>query len=752
MDAIGRLEGVRMPAEDVVRGDILGPLTTRAGFDFVVRKGQRSLWVVASRAGHDLLAVRCGYSRADLHRVERSERDDAIVFEWTSSFGAMRTKITFPARDRAVVRCTTSVLPLDDVVVDEWPRDLYCMADEGTVHTSQRGLRTGIVFASTDSPQPFSLFYLQDFSSAGDYFAQVERPPADTVGGRWPELGYAPPSGDACRLARARETIVSDAYVTISDQIPSTDGEAAAHYLDRLADVYLCLPLPETTYHDWPSRASQALRDLSCSPACTYVRDGRRFLMPYVADETKPPESMVQLTLAANTGEYDRWREQTSTFAAAMRASAPSFFDEKIGSVVRWLPGADFGASQAEENMNHEAMDSWYLHHALFNLSRLASEGDERAKDVFRRSLPFAMRVARRFAYRWPIFFNVTNLDVIRAEAAPGKGGETDVGGLYALVMLHALELFGDAEYLDEAMSGVRSLRGFGFRLAYQLNTTGFAAEAAMRLWKKTGEREFLELSEICMANLFDNMWLWQCRYGRARDYKTFFGLFPLRDAPYLAAYEELEAQGKFHDYLDLGGEDVRPSLRVLLAEYQRYALDRAWSYYPDTLPAESLAAEPRNGRVERSLSVPLEDLQDGFEPSGQVGQELYGAGLPFVYATRHYKRIPSAKCFVYCDYPMYDFQEKSAGGNPEVTWRIGGDARLTCEFRVVPADADTPAATVSVTMLAGATRTRLDGRLTPEGHLAFRARGAHVLEVRWIPAGAKRESPIVGAMPVDDR
>jgi hypothetical protein len=403
--------------------------------------------------------------------------------------------------------------------------------------------------------------------------------------------------------------------------------------------------------------------------------------------------------------------------------------------------------------MNHEAMDSWYLHHSLFNLSRLAAEGDERAKELFRRSLRYAIRVARRFAYRWPIFFNLRNLDVIRAEAEPGAGGETDVGGFYALVMLHAHDLFGDAEYLEEAKRGLESLRGLGFSLAYQLNTTGFAAEAALRLWKITHEREYLELSEICMANLFDNMWLWQCEYGRARHYRPFFGLFPLRDAPYLAAYEELEAQGKFHDYLELGGADVRPSLRVLLAEYQKYSLDRGWYYYPDALPADVIAERPRNGRLERALSVPLEDLQEGFAASGQVGQELYGAGMPFVYTSRHYGRAPAAECLVYCNYPMYDFAQDAIDGTAIVRWRAGGDPRCSCELRVIPVEPNTPPASVTVTTLTGKVRVPLRGRLTSEGHAAFTLRGGQTAEIRWrAPADGDGHSVIIGAVPRAER
>jgi hypothetical protein len=732
---------VALGVEDDVRdADRLGALAARGNVTFDARRGRRSLWIVVSLDGRETAALRAGDGSQDLEApVTRTDTPEGAVFEFASAIGALRAKVSFPADDRATVRCTTSLLPAHDVAVPFWPRDLYVLsAPSGTVHTAQRGLRSGIVFASTSDPAPCTLFYFQNFSSLTEYFEATKRSPSDTVGGRWPELGYAPPAGEDCVLAKSREVVVSDAYLTVTGAAPKHDAQVAAAYLDLLADMYLCLPRPPVAYHDWPARASQTLRDLSFSPDCTYLRRGKRYAMPYVADDTKPPESMVQLTLAVNAGEYARWGGDADAFARALRETAGDFFDADVASVVRWLPGDDFGASQSEDNMNHDDMDSWYLHHALFNLSRLASEGDARARDLFARSLPFAIRAARRFDYRWPVFFNLRTLDVVRAESAPGQGGEHDVGGLYALVMLHAHELFGDAEYLAEAERGVLHLRDLGFALGYQMNTTGFAAEAALRLWKKTNNRTYLELSEICMANLFDNMWLWQCDYGRGRHYRTFFGLFPLHDAPYLAAYEELEAQGKFHDYLPLGGDDVRPSLRLLLAEYQRYSLDRGWYYYPDTLPVDLVGEKPRNGRVERALSVPIEDLHDGSEPSGQVGQEVYGAGLALVYTSRHYQPLADTGCMAFGDYPMYGFRADAK--KRRAWWRAGGDPRCAAELRVIPQDPAMQPLVVTVTTRVGDVVVPLHGRLTAEGHAAFEIRGGQALEIAWGPAASSEE------------
>src|SRR4051794_16335522 len=89
----------------------------------------------------------------------------------------------------------------------------------------------------------------------------------------------------------------------------------------------------------------------------------------------------------------------------------------------------------------------------------------------------------------------------------------------------------------------------------------------------------------------------------------------------------------------------------MLISEYCKYALDRAWFYYPDALPKEALASDIRNGHIDRALSFPLEDLYIDGQPSGQVGQELYGAGAALVFASRTFHEIENAPFRLFCDH-----------------------------------------------------------------------------------------------------
>ena len=728
--------GTLSAREEVRAATRIAKLARRGEITYELRAGERNVWVVAQRDGVDLLAIRSGVGAAieGLSPVEGSASE--CVCDWHTAIGAVRLKISFPKASSWAVRCTTSFLPSRDVRLSSDVRDLVAVEGAaGEVYTTQRGLRTGAFYARYDAPHRATVLYVQDFSTLNETFEVTQTSPSGTVGGSLEEAGFLAPFGAAGALPGSREFVLSDAYIAVLPEGPSA-GEIGARYLDLLADVYLALDRPAPAYHDWPSRARRTIGDLCNAPACTYERAGRRYLMPYVGDDAKPPESMVALTVLVNTLEYEGWRGSPSPLSRMLLDGFDRFFDPEVGCVVRWLPGEPFGET-SEENMNHEVMDSWYLYHSLFNVSRLATLGNETARELLYKSLPYAMRVAHRFNYSWPVFFHLKTLDVVRAEAAPGQGGERDVAGFYALVMLHAHELFGEPEYLDEAKRAAAALRDLAFRLNYQTNTTAFAAEAMLRLWMLEKNPVHRELSELCMANIFDNMWLWRCGYGHARHYPTFFGLFPLHDAPYLAAYEELEAQAKFQLYLAIGGADIRPSLRLLLAEYQKYGLDRGWFYFPDALPVDGIAQKSRNGRIERALSIPIEDLQDGKKPSGEVGQEIYGSGSAFVYTTRHYRLLAELNCMVYCNYPIFDWDTAAHGSSRVVTFRTGGDQRGDCELRVIPIDSESAVPRSSVRTLGNSKPSPLKSATTVEGHASFRLAGDTRYELRL--SGAKK-------------
>ena len=122
------------------------------------------------------------------------------------------------------------------------------------------------------------------------------------------------------------------------------------------------------------------------------------------------------------------------------------------------------------------------------------------------------------------------------------------------------------------------------------------------------------------------------------------------------------------------------PSLKVLLPEFIKYAIGRLAYYYPPLLPDEMIADEIKTGEIKKDLWVPLEDIHDGWEKSGSVGQEVYGAGLAFGIIPRQYFTIPELGAIVFVNYPITGFRV----GKNSATFHIEGSYLLKAEMQLL--------------------------------------------------------------------
>ena len=140
------------------------------------------------------------------------------------------------------------------------------------------------------------------------------------------------------------------------------------------------------------------------------------------------------------------------------------------------------------------------------------------------------------------------------------------------------------------------------------------------------------------------------------------------------------------------------------------------------------MTKKPKTGEIDPKLWIPLEDIYDGWELAGQVGQEVYGAGLPFGLIPRHYWGIPDEKFMIYVEYPIQDFSTVEKGN---AMFRVLGDRRLACRLRIIPTSrAEMPKFKVT-TEREEETET-LQGRKTPEGHMEYELFGDRTVIVQW--------------------
>ena len=713
-------------------------------FSFELIEGTQSLWIIARFPAGGEVAFRIAYcpdGKLEIDEIQQTET--GIEVQLSSTVGGFRTILDFPHPDLAMLHCKTMINPVTPLVVPFWPRDVLPLGreenltdSEGIIYTKQVGRRAGLTYFSLTRPRGGSVLYFQNLTSLNDYARQTETSLAEVVGGEWPELGLALPTTTEKTIAADQETVISDAYVIFSPRVPKDDLEMAPQFLDMLAQIFLALPRNETEYVHWPEIAEKSLRDLEESEKCVSKVRGRRYLNAYVADYDNPPESMVQLTALLPLLEYEEWSGEKISLNEELLGGLHNFFDEEAGVLGRWLTSEKHKLDGSEPQKNPEAMDSWYLYHALLNISRLAIDGDKTAEKLLLDSLDYAIKVAHHFDYHWPVFYNMYTLEVQVAETKDGAGGELDVAGVYAHVMLQAYDLTKEKRYLEEAKKAARTLKGLGFNLFYQANITLFGAGALLRLWRETGDEYFLKQSYVNLANAFNQMWLWECNYGYAEHYRTFFALFPLRDAPYTAVYEELEGFAAFYDYfLQYNSEEMPEWMKVLIPEFLRNMLYKASFYYPPKLPREVMTEEPKTGELDPKLWIPVEDIYDGYELAGQVGQEVYGAGLPFGLIPRHYWHVPEGNFMVYADYPIKNFSTVHEG---QAMFRVLGDTRLYCRLRIMPMGKGKLPKIEVITERGESTET-LKGRETPEGHLEYELYGDQAVIVQWQKANGKQ-------------
>lgn len=299
------------------------------------------------------------------------------------------------------------------------------------------------------------------------------------------------------------------------------------------------------------------------------------------------------------------------------------------------------------------------------------------------------------------------------------------MAGIYAHVMLQAWKLTNERKYMEEAQRAAKSMVSDGFDLFYQANNTAFSAGAMLRLWKETQDELYLDMGYLFLANIFKNVALWRCLYGYGPHFPLFFAVFPLNDAPYTAVYEEVEVFAAIHEYLAQANDT--PLLRpyaLLLAEFVRYAVGRLPYYYPALLPPDMLADDVKTGEIDRQLWVPLEDINDGWDKSGAVGQEVYGAGFPFAVIPRHYVWLAKGAYQLFIDYP---FAELTIG-DQEVRLKVLGDERLHAKVYIFKTGDGQPLEME----VSGQRQETIAPQTVGDDKIGFEVQGDQHITVKW--------------------
>ncbi|MDB5715973.1 MAG: hypothetical protein JWO15_3370 [Sphingomonadales bacterium] len=637
--------------------------------------GHDALWMIIRRDGRGGVALRAAHLPGGTFTlINRKSRGATVSMDFDSAIGRQSVVVAAHALELPVIRVTTEIVPATDLLVPFFSRDVYPLdkhddpiAAKGRVEAAQRGLNAGIVYFHLDEPAFGNVLYFQNFTALNPYLEATDTTPDGSVGGEWPEIGFLPPTPPQSGtpptnpLPKGKPVTLTDAVMVFQDDGAGDEQESARRFLQMLGVVYRQIDLPKTEFRDWVDRAGRTLHDLDAAPEATIRHYGNRYVHPYT--DAEYPDIMVQMSIVAAIHDFGIWQGKPHKLEAEFARGLNRFHDAKLKTMRRYLPNVG-------KDKDAHAVDSWYLYHPLLNLGRLALDGDKRCKRLFLGSLDLAIRAAHHFKYAWPIQFKVDDFSVI-VEARNDDGlGQTDVGGLYAYVMLQAHELTDEPRYIDEARKAIDAVDGMRFELNYQANLTAWGAAACMRLWRITNEKHYLAQSYVYLASFFHNTEFWESELKAAKHYHNFLGVTCLHDAPYMAIYECFDSFTAFECYLKDSGPELEPAARMLVSEYCKYALHRAWFYYPDALPADILATEIRNGHIDRKLSFPMEDLYADGQPPGQVGQEIYGSGAAMVFASSSFHNVSDAPFRLFCDHFLLASERTS---DRSLSFQLGG-------------------------------------------------------------------------------
>lgn len=118
--------------------------------------------------------------------------------------------------------------------------------------------------------------------------------------------------------------------------------------------------------------------------------------------------------------------------------------------------------------------------------------------------------------------------------------------------------------------------------------------------------------------------------------------------------------------------------------------------------------------------------MHDGWEKSGEVGQEVYGAGNAFGILPRHYMQVEGQPFMIYTDYPTYGFSPKK---HRPAKFKLAGDSRMSARLMLVKTqNGKMPEFSVTI----DGAKEGLKGKKTKEGHLEFSVAGNSEIYINW--------------------
>ena len=556
----------------------------------------------------------------NLNSIEAKNSHDSltVTFKSKKSAANFETRLIFYKSNPGLIHWITTIQLEDWHSISSLDKDVlfYKINPASALQPSikkyadQDGLAAGLTYFYEKNFIKSTVLYFQDFSLSNSYYQWIHASPKNLVGCLTESFGYSLPTSSA-NLKKGETYTLSSAYLFLTPGSPSSEIEMAQRFLQGLSAVYKHIYKPVFHKHNWEEIADQTLQNLA-SPKCWTDINGHNFLRAYVdIPRFDSAEMIAQLDVLTGIYRYERNTGYVSPLKEIIENNLPFFFNKDHQQIVNNYP-----------NQGISRGDSWYTIELAIGLSQLAKMGSSIADSLLFRSIQSIIRFARTVHYDFPVFFSYDTFQGI-------SGSEPDVAGGYAYLMLNCYDLTNDSLYLNEARTAIAHISGKGLNLSYELQMTAATAAACARLYRITGDASYFDLSKLPLANILRHTWIWECSYGMAKDYSTFFGMSPMPNANVITMKEQYETWEYIREYLDIVGDELPYSVKNILDNFIRFTPNVLFYSLPPNLPTKALWTETATygSHNDNSLFIPYEDLRDGWQKSGQIGQEIYGAG-----------------------------------------------------------------------------------------------------------------------------
>lgn len=466
---------------------------------------------------------------------------------------------------------------------------------------------------------------------------------------KYSEFGYERPS--SYRIPKGAKIILADTYLYLKPAEKTDNITVCRNFVEMLADIFKFIHKPPVIPTDWSGEiVPQLVKDVM-RPENSCMLKGKHVVpRAYVSYEHEDHQLWTIVQLLHPLELYvKRHPEQKDAVELRRRLNdaLPEYIDKEWGGFIN---------NPAPINQD-QFFTVVYIFGPTVIIADLAKLGNENARLMLTGFRDRLLKMGKAYNYEMADIW-------LRDFSKQRSYFQSDAMCCYMYVMMALYDLSGgkDLECLEAAKSAAERLRLRCMDLAWQANMTATGMAACEQLAKATGDDKYRELAYVPLASLLREAWLWESDFGAGEYTTTFWGFCGCPAAPSTAEYEAHRARFHMKDYQAMASDHLPPNLNVMLMDsWKRGPTQSRFSLPPLLVKAGAQRFMAREGKSQTNCGeirydqmIPLEDVRATWGTDlewwqnntklGAVGQEIYGAGGPIMYAVWQDEQADSAR------------------------------------------------------------------------------------------------------------